>query len=177
MAGQPKNVERHTGAEFDGSPVIAMNALPPFSRLRFGELNSARARALESHLRETFPGDTRYEVVQGDCNATIDATLARLADVAWAPMFAFVDQQAAEVHWETIRKLAAFRQDRRHGRKAEIWILMSPTMILKGVRGTNNAAFQRRVDRLYGAASGARSSAPSTGARSSQATTAGRWSI
>ena len=27
---------------------------------------------------------------------------------------------------------------------------MSPTMILKGVRGTNNEAFQERVDRLYG---------------------------
>lgn len=150
MAGQPKNVERYTGAEFDGSPVVAMNAQPPFTRLRFGELNPARARALDQHLREKFPGDTRYEVVEGDCNATIDGILAGLADVAWAPAFAFVDQQAAEVHWETIRKLAAFRQDRRHGRKAEIWILMSPTMILKGVRGTNNEAFQERVDRLYG---------------------------
>jgi hypothetical protein len=30
------------------------------------------------------------------------------------------------------------------------WILMSPTMVLKGVRGTNNEAFQLRVDRLYG---------------------------
>ena len=87
--------------------------------------------------------------MQGDCNVTIDGILAGLADVAWAPTFAFVDQQAAEVHWETF-ELAAFRRDRKHRRKAEIWILMSPTMILKGVRGTNNEAFQERVDRLYG---------------------------
>ena len=150
MAGQPKNVERYTGAEFDGSPVIAMKAVPPFSRLRFGELSVTRARALETHLLDAFPGDTRYKVVPGDCNATIDGILAGLSDVAWAPTFAFVDQQAAEVHWETIRKLAAFRQDRKFGRKAEIWILMSPTMVLKGVRGTNKEAFQERVDRLYG---------------------------
>ena len=150
MAGQPKNIERYTLEEFDGSPVLAMKALPRFTRLRFGELSASRAQALETHLSEAFPGDTRYEVVQGDCNVTIDGILAGLADVAWAPTFAFIDQQAAEVNWETIRKLAAFRQDRGNRRKAEIWMLMSPTMILKGVRGTNNEAFQERVDRLYG---------------------------
>jgi three-Cys-motif partner protein len=149
MAGQPKNVERYTGAEFDGSPVVAMKTGPPFSRLRFGELSPARARDLGTHLGQAFPGDGRYQVVHGDCNETIDGILAGLAEVAWAPMFAFVDQQAAEVHWETIKKLAAFRKNRQ-GWKAEIWILMSPTMILKGVRGTNNEAFQERVDRLYG---------------------------
>jgi three-Cys-motif partner protein len=149
MAGQPKNVERYTGAEFDGSPVVAMKAHPRFTRLRFGELSAARAQALETHLREAFPGDTRYEVVQGDCNVNIDGMLAGLNDVAWAPTFAFVDQQAAEVHWSTIEKLARFRRNKQ-GRKTEIWILMSPTMILKGVRGTNNEAFQERVDRLYG---------------------------
>ena len=62
MAGQPKNVERYTGDEFDGSPVVAMKALPPFTRLRCGELSASRAQGLETHLRETFPGDTRYEV-------------------------------------------------------------------------------------------------------------------
>ena len=55
MAGQPKNVERYTGAEFDGSPVVAMSAQPPFSRLRFGELDAARAQALETHLRDDVP--------------------------------------------------------------------------------------------------------------------------
>lgn len=152
MAGQPKNVERHTGAEFDGSPVVAMRTRPPFSRLRFGEVNPARAAELDAYLREQFPRDSRYRVIRGDCNITIDEILVDLADVAWAPVFAFVDQQAAEVHWETIEKLAAFRQNKQ-GWKAEIWILMSPTMILKGVRGQGGIPyepFRRRVDRLYG---------------------------
>ncbi|RAU98827.1 hypothetical protein DQP58_04825 [Mycobacterium colombiense] len=152
MAGQPKNVERHTGVEFDGSPVVAMKALPPFTRLRFGELSASRAQALETHLREAFPGDTRYEVVQGDCNVTIDGILAGLADVAWAPTFAFVDQQAAEVHWSTIEKLARFRTNKQ-GWKAEIWILVSPTMINKGVRGRGGIPYEpyrEQVDRLYG---------------------------
>lgn len=153
MAGQPSNVERYTGAEFDGSPIVAMNTDPPFTRLRFGELRPGRARALDTHLRQKYPGDTRYEVVQGDCNVTIDGILAGLAEVARAPTFAFVDQQSAEVHWETIRKLAAFRADLKNGRKAEIWILMSPTMIMKGVRGKGGVPYERyreQVDRLYG---------------------------
>ena len=37
--------------------------------------------------------------------------LASLCDGAWAPTSAFVDQQAAEVDWETIKKLAAFRRN------------------------------------------------------------------
>lgn len=152
MAGQPKNVERHTGTEFDGSPILAMKTMPPFSRLRFGELSPTRAAELDTYLREQFPGDNRHQVIPGDCNITIDATLAALTDVAWAPVFAFVDQQAAEVHWETIEKLAAFRRNKQ-GWKTEIWILMSPTMILKGVRGqggTPYEPFRQRVDRLYG---------------------------
>ena len=35
-------------------------------------------------------------------------------------------------------------------RKAELWILMSPAMITKGVAGTNGPAFASRVDGLYG---------------------------
>jgi three-Cys-motif partner protein len=152
MAGQPKNIERHTGTEFDGSPVLAMKTRPAFSRLRFGELSPTRAAELDTHLRGQFPRDNRYQVVQGDCNEMIDAILADLADVAWAPTFAFVDQQAAEVHWETIEKLASFRRNKQ-GWKTEIWILMSPTMILKGVRGVGGIPyepFRQRVDRLYG---------------------------
>lgn len=148
MAGQPKNRERHTGVEFDGSPVVALTVNPPFSRLRFCELGN-RADQLAAYLKDQFPGDDRYKVVSGDCNITIDAILQELAAVRWAPTFAFVDQQAAEVHWRTLTKLASFRKNAK-GWKTEIWILMSPTMILKGVRGTNNEAFQARVDQLYG---------------------------
>jgi three-Cys-motif partner protein len=148
MAGQPENVDRDTGERFDGSPLIAMKADPPFTRLRFCELGP-RATKLEAALREQFPADDRYRVVRGDCNTTIDQTLAELAAFRRAPTFAFIDQQAAEVRWETIKKVAAFRQN-PEGRKTEIWMLLSPTMIARGVRGTNAGAFIERVTRMYG---------------------------
>lgn len=65
----------------------------------------------------------------------------------WAPTFVFADQQAAEIHWTTLVKVAAFRSGRW---KAELWILMSPAMIAKDVAGTNGDTFGRRVDALYG---------------------------
>lgn len=39
MAGQPENIDRDMGEKFDGSSLIAMKADPPFTRLRFCELN------------------------------------------------------------------------------------------------------------------------------------------
>jgi hypothetical protein len=60
---------------------------------------------------------------------------------------AFVDQQAAEVHWDTVVRLARFRSGQR---KTEVWILVSPAMTTKGVAGTKGAEFAHRVDGLYG---------------------------
>jgi three-Cys-motif partner protein len=148
MAGEPENVDRDTGERFDGSPLIAMKADPPFTRLRFCELGQV-ATKLDAALRAQFQGDDRYRVIHGDCNATIDQTLAELAPFRRGLAFAFIDQQAAEVDWETIKKVAAYRQNREN-RKTEIWILMSPAMIVRGVRGTNAAKFIEKVSRMYG---------------------------
>ena len=74
--------------------------------------------------------------------------LADLGQWRRAPTFVFADQQAAEIHWETLRKIAACRNGKT---KAEIWLLTSPSMITKGVAGTNGEAFAGRVDALYGA--------------------------
>jgi three-Cys-motif partner protein len=83
-----------------------MKADPAFTRLRFCELER-RATELEVAIAQQFSGDTRYRVIHGDCNVTVDQTPAELAPYRWAPTFAFADQQAAEVHWQTLRKVAA----------------------------------------------------------------------
>jgi three-Cys-motif partner protein len=146
MAGQPDNIERHTDIEFDGSPTVALKADPGFTVLRFGELG-ARADKLSAALAERFPGDNRYKVVKGDCNETIDEVLRELEPLRWAPTFAFLDQQAAEIYWSTIEKLARFRKNQK-GLKTELWILMSPTMIAREARRSEE--FRQRVSNLYG---------------------------
>jgi three-Cys-motif partner protein len=145
MAGQPVNREKITGEQFDGSARLALSASPAFTRLVFCEMPT-RAEALEKDLRARFPS-RRFRVYPGDCNVTIDQVLRDLHTWRWAPTFVFADQQAAEIHWTTLVKVAAFRSGRW---KAELWILMSPAMIAKGVAGTNSEAFARRVDALYG---------------------------
>ncbi|SRX96061.1 hypothetical protein MSP7336_04336 [Mycobacterium shimoidei] len=148
MAGEPDNVEKHTGEKFDGSPTVALKSDPGFTTLRFGELGT-KADKLSAALAERFPGDNRYRVVKGDCNETIDEVLRELQPLNWAPTFAFLDQQGAEIHWDTIEKLARFRRNKNNW-KTELWILMSPAMIARGVRGTNAEEFERQVSLLYG---------------------------
>lgn len=145
MAGLPTNRDRETGQEFDGSARLALQASPPFTRLAFCE-KPEQAAALEADLRHRHP-TRNFQVYPGDCNQTIDRVLADLAAWRWAPTFVFVDQQAAEIHWQTLAKLAAFRIAKW---KTELWILMSPAMIIRGVAGTNGPAFAARVDALYG---------------------------
>ena len=148
MAGQPANRER--------SPVRSSMVLrgwrcshPPFTRLAFCEMPD-KAKALNEDLCSKFPG-RGFRIYPGDCNVTVDQLLNDLARWRWAPTFVFADQQAAEIQWTTLVKVAAFKSGPR---KAELWILMSPAMIAKGVAGTNATAFAERVDGLYGTATG-----------------------
>lgn len=145
MAGEPVNREKGTGEDFDGSARLALAAFPPFTHLAFCEMPD-KAAILDADLRSRFPGRC-FKVYPGDCNETIDQVLADLAPWRRVPTFVFADQQAAEVRWTTLVKVAAFREGRW---KAELWILVSPAMIAKGVAGTNGAAFAGRVDALYG---------------------------
>lgn len=146
MAGEPENYDRDTRELFDGSARIALATQPEFTRFAFGEEASKAAR-LETDLHSRRP-NASIRVYPGDCNVRIDEMLSDLDDVSWAPTFAFLDQQAAELHWETMEKLARFRKGGKT--KAEQWILLSPAMIAKGVSGTKSDVFSGRVDRLYG---------------------------
>jgi three-Cys-motif partner protein len=145
MAGEPFNRDAQTREEFDGSARLALSASPVFTRLAFCEL-SAKAAVLRADLQDRFPGRV-FRVYPGDCNETIDRVLADLGPWKWAPTFAFADQHAAEIQWDTLRKLA----DSRSGpRKAEIWLLTSPAETVRGVAGSNVSAFADRVNALYG---------------------------
>lgn len=145
MAGEPENFDRDTGTAFDGSARIALSAQPTFTRYAFGE-KPPRAARLKADLDSRYPGEP-FRVYTGDCNITVDEMLADFNDLRWAPTFAFLDQQAAELRWDTMAKLAGFRSGKY---KAEQWILWSPAMIVKGVSGTNGDVFAAKVDDLYG---------------------------
>ncbi|WP_280267471.1 three-Cys-motif partner protein TcmP [Nocardia wallacei] len=147
MAGQPENVDRHTGSAIDGSPRRTLAAPHGFTRHVFFEL-PGHAETLEYALRKDFP-DKDFRVVPGDSNETIDAVLAELRPFRQAPTFVFIDQQAAEVAWSTIVKISQFKGQRPRT-KPEIWLLVSPMFVARGVRGRNSDRFRERVTRFYG---------------------------
>jgi three-Cys-motif partner protein len=119
FAGEPENVQRGTGEPMQGSPDIALQTVPQFTRLRFFEL-APKAVALEAHLRARYPSRD-IKVHSGDCNVTITEALHQLESVRWAPTFAFIDPNGPDFHWSTLRALANHKQGRKY--KVELWLL------------------------------------------------------
>lgn len=149
FGGQPQNRERLTGENLDGSARIALATTdPPFSRLRFFELEPFASR-LRTALAADFPG-REFEVVPGDCNVTIGPALASLSSVRWAPTFAFVDPNGPDVHWSTLEAISTFKRGTRT--KAEIWMLLAAGMFIRTLAtdGSVRDADANKLDRMYG---------------------------
>jgi len=149
FAGAAQNKSRSTDDLIDGSPRIALSTDPPFTKVMLFEL-PAQATALDTALRADFPGRD-LTVWEGDCNRMIDPALAALAALNYAATFALIDQYTAEVEWETLEKLAAFKANRKY--KVELWLLFGDGMVPRGLAAdTPQAAraFEERVTALYG---------------------------
>lgn len=150
FAGSATHRRPDTGATYPGSTTRAICTSPPFTRLVFWELEGQASR-LKRELATSFPDESRYSVVNGDCNVELERGLAKVKQYQWAPTFAFIDPKGLDLAWETLVSLSQWRRDRL-GRKVELWILMPEPALervlgLRGVRGESSAA---RLDRLYG---------------------------
>jgi three-Cys-motif partner protein len=147
FAGQAQNVSRsRTEHLIRGSARRALETKPPFTVLRFFELAS-RATELKAALDAEYPDSRdRFNVVPGDCNATITAALAELADLNWAPTFAFLDQQSTEVQWQTLQQLAQHK--RKDKWKTELWLLCASGLLPRGLRLRTEAIDTTTADRM-----------------------------
>lgn len=148
FAGNQNNYRRDTGGDFAGSVHRALQTEPAFDRLLLFELPDV-AKELEDSLRSQFPTRS-FEVVAGDCNDTLLAALDRLraADLAWAPMFAFVDPYATTaLRWETLAALADFKRDQKF--KVELWLNFSGSAIPR-LRGLDDPAQDARISAMFG---------------------------
>ena len=149
FAGRPDNVSRDRDQrQIHGSARRALDTQPPLSVLRFFELE-ATARHLDTALRVAYPrriGD--FQVVPGDCNITITSALAELADLNWAPTFAFLDQQSTEVRWPTIEALA--RHKRPDKWKTELWLLCASGLLPRGLRLHNQEIDSSVAEQMTG---------------------------
>ena len=145
------------GRHFTGSTVRALEVEPSFTHLRFFELGS-NANRLRDQLTARYPGEARFEVIEGDCNQTLVSSLSdlRTEGVDWAPTFGFVDPDGLDVDWSTLKALAHFKHPRSRT-KAEMLILLSHTTIPR-LAGWDNAmgvsdTLSTRVTALFGSES------------------------
>lgn len=101
FAGEVENHERLTDEHIDESARVALNIEdPPFSKLRFFELESNAAK-LEAELRGEFPGRDII-VYGGDCNERIHDALTALRPSVEAGIGARiqVDSSARNLQYE-----------------------------------------------------------------------------
>lgn len=102
MAGPGRCVDRETGEEFAGSPVLAWNSTPPFAHAVFVEADPAAARAVSMR---TIADAGRRTVLVADCNA--QSTTAEIRRLIQPRMLGlcFVDNLGLNVTFDTIRTL------------------------------------------------------------------------
>lgn len=148
FSGSIENTHRETGEAIRGSVELALSTSPEFSRLVLCELDPRKAASLREYVQTHHPG-RNVVVLEGDCNKSIPAYLHTLAvddpRSRRAAVFAFVDQYSADVTWEALQALAAFR----HGaKKTELWLYFGDSFIRRGL--STGEDYFRRVDAMFG---------------------------
>ena len=149
FGGQPENRERLTNDVLDGSAKIALSISdPPFSRLRFFELEPFASR-LQASLLPKNPGRD-FKVIPGDCNQTLPGALAELETWNWAPTFAFVDPNGPDMEWSTLERLSKFKKVGLT--KTEIWLLLAAGMFIRTLPTSGQVREEdaRKLTLMYG---------------------------
>jgi three-Cys-motif partner protein len=113
FAGAGKARLKDTGKVVLGSPLIALGVPNPFDRYIFCENDPEAMNALQQRVQKDYPqADVRF--VQGDCNQVIDSIIAQIpaySKQVKVLSFCFVDPFSLNIHFDTIRKLAAYIMD------------------------------------------------------------------
>jgi three-Cys-motif partner protein len=103
LAGPGIDMERRSGKEFPGSPLIALQTAPAFNRIFLGDLNRENVSA----LRQRIPPDeaTRVDIDRADCHARATVVVSSLSSRTLG--LAFVDPEGFEVRFELFETLAS----------------------------------------------------------------------
>lgn len=136
---------RKTKQKVQGSPLIALNIKPPFSKYYFFELDINKINELNK-IKEASDLKDKIEIIKGDCNTTIDEVLGKIDNRV--PFMALLDPQAGDLYWDTIDKIG-------QKNKAELFInfpfgmaINRYTPFLKGEKIT--PAMKEKLNKIFG---------------------------
>lgn len=147
FAGKVDNVRKDDRTHhFLGSAARALAINPPFSHLRFFELEE-EAGSLQRDLVSKY-GEReghRYKVIAGDCNQTVHSVITELKELGLdkSPSFAFLDPRAFHIDWQTIESLANFKD---YKYKVEMFILFADPSIQRQY----GASVDHNISKQYG---------------------------
>ncbi|MFB3853561.1 MAG: three-Cys-motif partner protein TcmP [Vicinamibacterales bacterium] len=142
MAGPGICIERETGEEFPGSPLLALRTKTPFTHAVFVELDARLRAAL---AQRTSAPDLRPvpTILEGDCNSSCVVDEIRRTVPANALTLAFVDMLGLDVHFATLRRLTA-------GRRMDLLITFQVNDLTRNVRRAIAAGGDERMDAFFG---------------------------
>jgi len=148
MSGPGRCIDRKTGEEFDGSPLLALKSAPPFSHAVFVESDSAYASALATR---TSTESSRRTVLTSDCNAPRTITEVRQRIEARMLSLCFVDNLGLNVTFNTISTLV---QDR----SIDLLFTFQVSDLTRNVDEAMNSPDGERFDAFLAHRSGGKSS-------------------
>jgi len=140
----PGQVRMPTGVVIDGSPLIAAQAKPSFSRLFWSDADPRNAASLRAHHAD-FP-DRHIDVLEGDANALIDGILTQVSRTH--PALAFLDPEGSELAWETVRKISVHKPP-PHNKIEQFILFATDTGIVRFFpRDPSKLTYADRLDRM-----------------------------
>ena len=106
FAGPGVGVDKTTGEEFDGSPMLALDCKTPFTHLFFNDRNPAFVDALKQRQESRF-SERNVSYYTLDCNEAAGVIAAQLPP--WALVLCFVDPWTYEVTFDSLATLCQHR--------------------------------------------------------------------
>lgn len=107
FAGKGKWPLRNSKKEIKGSPLIALDTEPRFTKCFFIEKNQDNVNNLIKVSKEY--SNREFEVIVGDCNVKMKDVLEVINKRA--PTFVFLDPTAGHLSWETIELLSQWQTE------------------------------------------------------------------
>jgi three-Cys-motif partner protein len=96
LCGPGKDIDRRTGDEFDGSPLIALATQPPFDKVILGDADRHNISALSNRIRQADV--QRVDLQCADCHVRARQVVASMRPRTLG--LAFIDPEGFEVRHE-----------------------------------------------------------------------------
>lgn len=98
FAGYGLHESRTSGTVVHGSPVNALDTLPPFREYHFIDLNPARVEKLRTYA----PGRSDVHVHEGDCNEILLKLLPRARREQYRRALCLLDPYGIDIAWDVV---------------------------------------------------------------------------